>query len=152
VRAINGGAAKKSGKKSPNRFQKQRNGLLALVHIAKKQLGLPDHLYREVLKNYGVSSAAALSIPELENLVQHFERRGFVKKPRAKSKGRRVKDQAEALRDRIRAEAAKIENGEERLKGLVKKVAGVDELDWCRNVGHLKRILKILGEIVISDR
>lgn len=139
-----GGSAKvKAGKKSPNRIQKQRNGLLALVHIAKAQLGLPDHFYREILKNYGVSSAAALSIPELENLVQHFEHRGFV----PKKKKRTGSGQAKALRERIRDEAAKIENGEKRMEGLVKKIAQVDQLDWCRDVGKLRQILKILGKI-----
>lgn len=134
------------GKKSPNRFQQQRNGLLAVVHIAKDQLGLPDHLYREVLKNYGVSSAAALSVPELENLVEHFELRGFVKKRGARSREQRAKGQVEALRERITDMAGTLENGEERLKGLVEKVAGVERLEWCRDVGQLKRILKIIGE------
>ena len=51
---------------------------------------------------------------------------------------------AEALHARIRAEAAKLENGEARLKGLVKKIANVDDLRFCRNVGKLKQVLKII--------
>jgi len=133
-------------KKSPNRLQKQRNGLLAIVHIAKQQLGLDDVAYRDVLSFYGVSSSAALSVNELEDLVGFFESRGF-KRQSAKrmahgGKGRRRV--AEALHARIWEEALGLENGEKRLAGIVKSVANVDDLRFCRNVGKLKRILKIV--------
>lgn len=134
-----------SGKKSPNRLQRQRNGLLAIVHIAKKDLGLDDTAYRDVLGFYGVASSAALSISELEDLVDHFQGLGFRKKVsgvRCQEKGRQR--MAEALHERIRTEAAKLENGEARLKGLVKKIANVDDLRFCRNTNKLKQILKII--------
>jgi len=140
MKAISG-----SGKKSPNRIQKQRNGLLAIVHIAKQELGMDDAEYRDVLGFYGASSSAALSIPELEDLVDHFESLGFRKKVsgvRSQDKGRRR--MAEALHERIREEAAKLENGDARLAGLVKTIARVDDLKFCRNIGKLKQILKII--------
>jgi phage gp16-like protein len=44
----------------------QRRGLLAKVHIAKKELGLSDGIYREILaREFGVSTAAALSRQEM---------------------------------------------------------------------------------------
>jgi phage gp16-like protein len=129
-----------------SRLSRQRNGLLAIVHIAKKDLGLDDGAYRDVLGFYGVSSASALSVAELEDLVGHFESRGFRK---TKDAGRGTTDagrnrMAEALRARIWEEALGLENGEKRLGGIVKSVANVDDLRFCRNVGKLKRILKIV--------
>ena len=133
-----------AGKKSPNALQRQRNGLLAIVHIAKQNLGMDDAAYRDVLGFYGVSSSAALSIPELEDLVDHFESLGFRKarKPGGREAGKQR--MAEALHERIREETLKLENGESRMQGLVKKIANVDDLRFCRNIGKLKQILKII--------
>ena len=137
-----------AGKKSPNALQRQRNGLLAIVHIAKKGLGMDDASYRDVLGFYGVASSAALSISELEDLVGHFESLGF-----RKTRGSEVGDQrsagkqrmAQALHARIWEEAIALENGEKRLTGLVKKIANVDDLRFCRNIKKLQQILKIVG-------
>lgn len=141
MKAIPGG-----GKKSPNRIQKQRNGLLAIVHIAKQNLGMDDATYRDLLLNWGVKSSAALSISELEDLVDHFQSLGF-RVQRSKVQGSRDQGRgrmAEALHERIREEAAKLEKGEARLTGLVKKIANVDDLRFCRNTAKLKQILKII--------
>jgi len=135
----------KSMKKSPNKMQGQRNGLLALVHIAKKQLGLSDDEYRDVLGHWGASSAGALAVFELEDLVKYFESVGF---RRTKVSGVRCQGkQAGALRARIRETAAELENGEARLAGLVKSVCKVERLEWCRDLGTLRRLLKIIGTL-----
>jgi len=143
-----------AGKKSPNALQRQRNGLLAIVHIAKKDLGLDDVEYRDVLGFYGVSSSAALSVSELEDLVDHFQSRGF-KVQRSKVQGSRDQGRrrmAEALHARIWEEALALDNGEKRVAGLVKKIAKVDDLRFCRNVGKLKQILKIVCVMKEKDR
>lgn len=143
MRTVNG------GKKSPNRLQghrgrmlnKQRNGLLAIVHIAKQDLGLDDDTYRDVLANWGVKSSAAMSVQELSELVGHFCSLGF----RVCSKSNtRNQGQADALHARIRQEAARLDNGDARLAGLIKAKAGVDDLRFCRDVEKLKQILRIL--------
>jgi len=146
MKALNG-AKQTAGKKSPNKIQRRRNGLLAIVHIAKKDLGLDDAEYMETLGVYGVSSAGAMSVPELEDLVDYFGSLGFKKKAVGQAfqpadRGRQR--MAHALHERIRTEAAKLENGESRFQGLVKKIAKVDDLRFCRNVGKLKQILKII--------
>ena len=155
MKTISGGgkpATRPAGKKSPNplqsqrtsALQRQRNGLLAIVHIAKQSLGMDDAAYRDVLEFYGVASSAALSISELEDLVDHFRGLGFQplrKRGNGEAGKRRI---AEALHARIWEEALALENGEKRLAGLVKKIAKVDDLRFCRNVGKLKQILRIL--------
>ena len=135
------------GKKSPNMFQIERRGLLAKVHIAKKQLALTDGEYRAALSGWGVASAGALSVSELSELVAYFEQLGFVPKRGGSKAAQPSNRQAEALRARIRAEFTEIDNGEKRLDGLVKKMCRVDRLEWCHNPAKLKQLLRIAKTI-----
>jgi len=148
----NRSATKRADKKksSDNKIHRRRNGLLALVHIAKKELALRDDEYRDVLKYWGVTTSAQMSIPELEELVTYFETLGFKKKVSAdKDLGSGV-GQIKALKERVREEAGKLNNGEQRLKGLVKKIAKADDLMSCRDVKKLKQILKVVR--LLQDR
>ncbi len=140
-------ALKGGGKKSPNRFKQQRNGLLGIVHIAKDQLGLSRVEYEDILSRYRVTSAAAMSVPELENLVKYFETLGFKKKPGSVGPKRwklQNTNQVQALQDRIRSTVQDMENGEARMTGLVKAKCGVDDLRFCRDVGKLKQVLRVM--------
>ena len=133
-----------------NKTEERRNGLLALVHIAKKELLLSEDEYRDVLAFWKVGSSADMSIPELEDLVKYFEFLGFKKKvSNAGDPGYGV-GQIKALQERIREEAGKLSHGEERLKGLVKKIAKADDLRLCRNVKKLKQVLKVVR--LLQDR
>lgn len=134
----------KSTKRMADKFQVRRHKLLALVHIAKKEIPLSDDEYRDVIAYWGVRSSADMSIPELEELVKYFESLGFKKKftdPRDPGSGF---GQIKALQERVREEAGKLNNGEERLKGLVKKIAKEDDLKACRNIMKLKQLLKVI--------
>lgn len=132
-------------KKSPNKIQAQRHGLYRMIHVAMRDLGIDDATYRGILLNWNVKSKTALSIPELEDLVSHFESRGF--RPTRKPVNGKVKTHrnAQALHARIWEEALALENGGKRLAGIVKSVANVDDLRFCRNIRKLRQILKIVG-------
>lgn len=55
-----------------------RRGLLAKVHIARKDLGLSEEEYRATLRElFGTESAAQLSEGQLGELVEHFLHRGW---------------------------------------------------------------------------
>jgi hypothetical protein len=134
----------KSATDTADKLQERRHKLLAMVHIAKKEIPLSDDEYRDVIAYWGVSSSADMVIPELEELVQYFESLGFRKKvtdPRDPGSGI---GQLKALQERVREEANKLNHGEERLKGLVKKIAKEDDLKFCRNVKKLKQLLKVI--------
>jgi phage gp16-like protein len=137
-------------KPSDDKILRRRHGLLALVHIGKKELGLRDDEYRDVLKYWGVTTSAEMSIPELEGLVEYFESLGFKKKVPADRELGAGAGQITALRERIREEAGKLNNGEQRLTGLVKKIAKTDDLMSCRDVKKLKQILKVIH--LLQDR
>lgn len=55
-----------------------RRKLIAKVHVAKKQLGLDDHLYRAVLQRVtGRDSSKHLSAEQLDATLREFRRLGW---------------------------------------------------------------------------
>jgi len=122
-----------------------RLALLAKVHIAKKELNIEDEDYRAILeREFGKRSARDCTQMELEYLVDYFREKGW------SPNGKRKTDngqQCEALRARVYEIAGKIENGQARLKGLARKILGVDSIAWSRDVGKLRRLLAVLEKI-----
>ncbi|TMO98696.1 regulatory protein GemA [Pseudoalteromonas sp. S3260] len=58
--------------------------LIQLIHIAKGQLGLDDDTYRAaLLGSAGKTSCSQMSLPELNQVLEHFKKAGF------KAKGKR---------------------------------------------------------------
>jgi len=124
---------------------KQRRGLLAKIHIARKEMGLNEGEYEMILGSFKVSTAADLTLWQLEDLVKLLKHYGW--KP---IKPRRPVGRAEhidALRKRCLELAGKIQNGEKRLSGLVERICGTSQLAWCRDAGKLERLLAVLGKI-----
>lgn len=61
-----------------------RRALLAKVHVAKKELGLDEDLYRMTLRKVtGHESAAACTDAELARFLYHCRERGWAPKKRA---------------------------------------------------------------------
>lgn len=119
--------------------KRQRNGLLAKIHIGKSKLGLDDDVYRDLIEAYfGKRSAADLSIAQLEKLLGIFRARGFEGDSRRR---------AMALCERAREIAGSLPDGAARLQGLTFKICGVQRLEWCRDIGKLERLLAALGKI-----
>ena len=126
---------------------RERNALLAKVHIAKKELALPDGDYRAILEyEFNKRSAADLTILELEYLVGYFRSHGW--QPRPVADPRLItKQQLDALRKRARDISREIENGERRLRGLTWSQCGVEDIRWCRSAKQLMRLLAALEKI-----
>lgn len=126
--------------------QNPRQRLIRLIHVAKRDLLMDDDSYRAVLAKVAKkTSAADLTIPELERTLEHFKRCGF--KVRSKSKPAGSSQPAKAKPSRPLAhdpEAKKIRAlwlllyqlgavrnaSEEALAAYVKRIAKVDALQW----------------------
>lgn len=117
--------------------------MLAKIHIAKKELGLKEEEYYAILEGFGVTTAADLNHKELEELIKFFKYLGWQAKPDA---------QIKALRQRVQDEIKTIRNGENRLAGLVKKICGVERLDWCRSVTALTRLIAVITKISEGEK
>lgn len=114
---------------------------LAKIHIAKKELGLDDQVYRDILRlRFHVDSSKKLNDRQCFVLLNDFKRRGW--KPRhgntrpAAPKQSRALDQA-AMSRKIRALWLSLHEmgivrdpGESALGAYTKRMTGVDALQW----------------------
>ena len=71
-----------------NRTAKPRNWYYKILQVAKRDLGMDEDAYRDILAEFGAKesggkiSASTLSIPQLVQVVEHFKSLGFkIKKP-----------------------------------------------------------------------
>ncbi len=122
-----------------------RQRLIRLIHVAKRDLSLDDDTYRSILQRFGrKESSSDLTVPELEQVLEHLKRSGF----KVRSKGKPAKPKAvkakpsrplaqDAESKKIRAlwlflhELGAVNNpSEEALASYVKRIAGVDALQW----------------------
>ena len=122
-----------------------RQRLIRLIHVAKRDLSLDDETYRSILQRFGrKESSSDLTVPELEQVLEHLKRSGF----KVRSKGKPAKPKAvkakpsrplaqDAESKKIRAlwlflhELGVVKNpSEAALAAYVKRIAGVDALQW----------------------
>jgi phage gp16-like protein len=126
---------------------RQRRGLLAKIHVAKKQMQLNEGEYEMILSSFKVGSAADLTLVQLEQMVKLLKHYGWKE---IKGQGTRCKDQGariKALRKRCVEAAGMLDNGEKRLAGLALKICGTSQLPWCRDAAKLERLLAVLEKI-----
>lgn len=144
-----------NGKANKRNLGDHRRALLAKVHIAIKDLDMDDADYRDILdREFGVKSARHLSNRELADLVGYFESKGWASRQKGKRGQTRRQGyggpaQAEVLKEKARNMLDRVVDdglvGNPR--GLVRKICGVDDLDWCGEAVRLKRLLAVLGSI-----
>lgn len=122
----------------------KRQGLIAKIHIAKKELlSNDDDVYRHWVSEISkkrADSSKNLTDRELEALIRRFKAFGW--KDRQSSKKRAL--QAAILK------TSKERLGEswlKRLQGLTNKVAGVEKVEWVKDIAQLERLLGIIRNI-----
>lgn len=116
------------------------NGNLAKIHIAKKDLGLTDEAYRDIIAiNFpGKSSAKALTKAEQGRLLDLFRARGWQSKGPAR-KGRKPFAQTPSGTPPLRGELIKKIEAHLTLRGLhwnyahamAKRICKVERVEWC---------------------
>lgn len=124
--------------------EQRRQWLIQVIHVGKSKLSMDDDTYRTILQRIGKkSSAADLTVPELERVLEHLKRSGF--KMRSKKKTPQEKPSRPLAQDleskKIRAlwlflhDLGAVKNpSEAALAAYVKRIAGVDALQWIN--GH----------------
>jgi len=136
-------------KKTENRVEdpEKRKRLLYLLHMAKEDLHWSERFYRNFLDlNFRVPTAAALSEEDLMGLL-NFIMKEWDWRPKGYKLDKRKSSQVEVLKKRIIQFIPQIKDGEARFNGLVKKLCGVDRLEWCYDANKLKGLLAALGNI-----
>ena len=130
------GDAGPSGGVTMRKTQRQRD--LAKIHIAKKQLGMDDATYREMLMRVaGVDSSAALTALGRGRVLDHLYRSGF-KGARRKSTVRRApsypgrpgKVDRQLQLQKIEALLTVGAKPWEYAHALAKRICKVDRIEW----------------------
>jgi hypothetical protein len=129
--------------------KKQRNGLLAKIHIAKAQMGLNGGEYEMILRSFKVETAADMTIVQLEQMVKLLKHYGW--KEIYLRKHDINPEQLIALRQRCVDLAKEIPNGEKRLSGLASKICGTSQLIWCHDIKKIERLLAVLRKVVDDE-
>ena len=115
---------------------------LAKIHIAKKELGLPDEVYRDILQlHFQVDSAAQLDDRQATVLLNKFKANGWQPKTAAPAKPRRrdgrfitVKPGPAAAQQRkVLALWNALGYGMDKLHARVKTQFGIDRFEWLED-------------------
>lgn len=113
---------------------KSRAQLIALIHVAKRDLGLSEDTYRQALTTAtGLSSTKEMAADQLETVLEHFKKRGFQIKPKAAT--RALADDAQSKKIRalwleMHQQGIVKAPGEASLAAYVKRLTHVDALQW----------------------
>lgn len=119
-----------------------RNQRLAAIHLGKKELGLDDDTYRDLLEQVtGKRSAKDLNTDELVAVLKRYEELGFTK-PEFGTKPK-VKASKEALIGKIEALLTDAELHWNYAIGIAKKMFKKEALEFCSE-NELYRIVAAL--------
>jgi len=132
-----------------------RNNQLAMIHIAKKELGLDDDTYRDIVRlvsNGRESSAGNLDYAERNKLLDHFKARGFKNSPakNAKTRPLATDDQSKKIRAlwlELHSFGAVRNSSEAALATYVKRQTGVNALQWL-NTHQASQVIEALKKWV----
>lgn len=118
---------------------------LAVVHLAKKQVGMTDDEYRDLLGSVGVESSKDLDKKGFSVVMKHFEQIGF----KSKSKFR-PGNTMETLPANKKPYVKKIEAILQELKlkreyadGIARNRFGVDRYHWL-DTQQLRKVMQML--------
>lgn len=101
---------------------------LAIIHIAKKQLGMSDEDYQAMLSGYGVQHASELDPKGFRSIMLHFEKMGFVGKNHKPGPHRMSSRRLQA--DKIRAIAHEMHLTTSYLDAISRNMFGIDCWHW----------------------
>ena len=151
-------------------YQKQNR----LLHRVFSFLGYPYHDEREYwlpvfseILGKEVTGLSSLTLRERDGIIREFRKRypeADIHAPWVpagvigdwKKGGKKMEvgtaGQLRSLRRVIAETALDLRNREQRLRGLCRKHAGVDDIRWCTDVKVLKQVLTALRRIAAMER
>lgn len=120
---------------------------LAKIHIARKELGLSDESYRDLMHlQFKVESASQLTEQQAANLLDIFRRKGWKPKKSSKHPGQKRRDgrfieikpgPAAAQQRKVLALWNALGYDMEKLHTRCNRQFGVDRFEWLTEPRHL---------------
>ena len=119
-----------------------RNQRIAAIHMGKKQLGLDDDTYRDMLEQVtGKRSAKDITDDDLVKVIQYLDQLGFSKRDFGQKP--KVKLSKDALIGKIEAHLAENQLHWNYAKGIAKQMFQKEALEFCTE-NQLWRIVAAL--------
>lgn len=137
--------------------QNDRKTLIAKIHVGKKQLGLDEATYRDVLTRVtGKDSLKAMDLKELKKVVADMKKHGFVPVPTAATKNeapawgkkRHSTEEKQALMNKIEAMLADMNLSWKYADGMAKKMFGVSFVNWLNH----RQLYKLTQALAIHQQ
>lgn len=110
----------------------KRRRLLAIVHMAKKELRLDDDTYRSMLASFGVNSSAEMSESGLIDLVRHLERCGFNRPAQRSDRPANMSGPAGRMLKKIEALLTVGAKPWAYADGMAKHMYSVEKVQWLK--------------------
>ncbi|WP_038907920.1 gp16 family protein [Dickeya oryzae] len=117
-----------------------KNQLIKLIHIAKRDLHLDDDTYRQLLANTtGKNSTRDMAVPQLVVVLEAMKRRGFKVKPTKKTvTGRKLDDAPQSRKIRslwleMADKGIVRDRSEAAMAAFVRRETGIDGLQWLNS-------------------
>lgn len=117
----------------PNRMISRKQ--IALLHVAKAQLGLSDEVYRGMLGSVGVLSSVQLTASKFDELMRRMEAGGFrtvSKIGKGSRPARKTGSSQELQLGKIKALLTVMNLHDTYADGIARQMWGVDRVEWCR--------------------
>ncbi len=126
-----------------------RRGLTAQIHIARKQLGLDDETYRQMISTTtnGKRSCADCSVRELEQIVARLKAAGFEARPRkrvAQHPGTPHNLEREPQLQKIEALLSEMKLTWSYADAIARRQFGVEKVAWLRQQRELSAVIAAL--------
>lgn len=124
-----------------------RNSLVKLIHVAKRDRRLDDDTYRQLLDNYtGLSSTKDMSVKQLEDVMEALYKLGFRTTFKKPGKITATDEQSKKIRSLWleMVEAGFIRDSSERaINAYVHRITGVGRLEWL-GTDQASRVIETL--------
>ena len=126
-----------------------RKGVLAQIHIARKELALDEDTYRQMIATVtgGKRSCSDCNVAELHKIVQHMKERGFKAKPRkrvAQYPGKPHNLDAQPMLQKIEALLAELKAPWSYADAISKRQYGRERVAWLQSVEEFAGVIAAL--------
>lgn len=124
------------------------NAEYAKINIACKDLGIDK--YQILSDRYGLDTSKKLKPGQVRDLLHHFKGLGWMPKPAAKARTKKTADDPQSRKIRalwitLHKEGIVRNPSEAALLKYVKRMVGIDRLEWCQSL-QKSRIIESLKE------
>lgn len=126
-----------------------RKGVLAQIHIARKELALDEDTYRQMIATVtgGKRSCSDCNVAELHKIVQHMKERGFKAKPRkrvAQYPGKPHNLDAQPMLQKIEALLAELKAPWSYADAIAKRQYKIERCAWLKTVEQYTGLIAAL--------